>query len=183
MPDACTGRGGEQLEKQLAEFITQRTVIVGMGSRQKGDDGLGPAVIEGLEGTIPLTLIDAGTSPENSTQNIVSYKPDTVLFIDAADIGKKPGEMALYRVDEIMDVGIGTHTGNVSLLEQYIHSITEAECLFLLVQPADVKYRGDLSADGEGTEELCLSPAAVEAVKHICVIIVSLFGSKRTDKV
>ena len=183
MPDACPAQRGKQICKQLAEFVSTHTVIVGMGNRQKGDDGLAPAVIESLEGKIPVPLIDTGTSPENFTQVIAAYKPDSVLFVDAAEIGRNPGEMALYSADEIMSVGISTHTGNVSLLEQYIHSVTGARSVFLLVQPADVKYRSDPSADDNGPGKIFLSPAVSDAVKQICRVIVSLFDSEQTNGV
>ena len=42
MLDACPADEGQQLREQLAEFVTNRTVIVGMGNRLKGDDALAP---------------------------------------------------------------------------------------------------------------------------------------------
>ena len=183
MPDPCPAPEAEQICEKLAEFISMRTVIVGIGNRQKGDDGLAPAVIDNLRGKIPVPLIDAGMSPENFTQSIAAHKPDNVLFIDAADIGRNPGEMALYCADELVGVGVSTHTGNVFLLEKYIYSMTGAGCLFLLVQPADVKYRSGSSTDDTGSGEIFLSPAVLEAVEQICRIFALLFDKGQANKV
>jgi len=177
MSDACRAR----MCDQLATFVSNRTVIVGIGNRQKGDDGLAPAVIDGLKGKVPVPLIDAGISPENFTQSIADLKPDTVLFVDAADINRQPGEMALYSADELVSAQASTHTGNIAILEKYICSMTGAKCLFLLVQPADVKYRPDTSTDDSGQAELFLSSAVLHAVELICRIIVSLFDDEQAN--
>jgi len=72
-----------------------KTVIVGIGNIMKGDDGAGPSVIEKIQGKVKALCIDAGTAPENYLGKIIKENPDTVLFVDAADINCLPGEYTL----------------------------------------------------------------------------------------
>ena len=184
MGDTCRGCEAEQLRERLAEFISARSVIVGIGNRQKGDDGFGPAVVDALEGKVAVPIIDAGMSPENFTQRVAAYEPDTVLFVDAAELGRKPGRLGLYSADDLVNSGLSTHAGNVSLIAQYIRSMTGAKCLFLLVQPADVKELSNRSAEvlaEPGT--INLSSPVQKAVEQVCRMILFVLNNAQTPKV
>ncbi|UCD28600.1 MAG: hydrogenase maturation protease [Planctomycetota bacterium] len=164
----------DELRHQLAAVLSKHSIIVGIGNRQKGDDGFGPSVVDALEGKVSIPLIDAGVAPENYLQHIAGYNPDTVLFIDVAELDRAPGEIGLYSADDLAGGGISCHVGNISLIAKYIASATGAKCVFLLVQPSDVKYLSKCSPGSSDEYQVSeLSPLLAKAVEKVCKVIVS----------
>ena len=66
--------------------IKGKVCIVGIGNIIRGDDGLGPKLIEFLKSRpINADLFDCGTAPENYIFPILSTSCDTVVLVDASD--------------------------------------------------------------------------------------------------
>ena len=80
-----------------------RVMIIGIGSPLRGDDAVGPAVVERLqaEGGLPpeVQVMDAGLCGVDLVW-LVQQAPHTVL-VDAADFGGEPGELRLFRWEEL----------------------------------------------------------------------------------
>lgn len=93
--------------EDIPEYCNKSTIIFGCGNILFGDDGFGPAVVEKLIRiyTIPdeVCVINAGTSVRDILFNIAldEKKPDTIVIVDAVDIGKKPGDIFEIDIDEI----------------------------------------------------------------------------------
>ncbi|MCU0798779.1 MAG: hydrogenase maturation protease [Candidatus Thermoplasmatota archaeon] len=90
------------------------TIVVGTGSRLRGDDSAGPYVIDllkermdldGCPEKVMLSLIDADVMPENYTKPIRESGAEVCLIIDAVDMGMTAG--AVRRIpEELIDVSI-----------------------------------------------------------------------------
>ena len=130
----------------LARFLSAGSVVVGVGNRDCGDDGFGPVVIDLLRGRINIPIIDAGLSPENYLGRIAAWVPKKVLFLDAADLGRSPGSLALSGMEALVCAGAGTHAASLALAAQYLHTAVGAESLGLLAQPLQVRYQPACSA-------------------------------------
>jgi len=171
---------GEKLEERLSEILSSRSIIVGIGNRQCGDDGFGPAVIEALKGKVSNHLIDAGVAPENYTHLIAKYHPDMVLFVDAAEFGADTGELALHEAENLVGGGISSHCGNISMIAQYISLASNAKCLFLLVQPSHVRYAPEKTVRDANHNSVNtstdLSPPVQNAVKRACRMILHVLN-------
>ena len=128
----------------------RRTAIVGVGSRLRGDDGAGPAVVERLAGS-RACVIDAGTVPENYLGVLAQAAPEVVLFVDSLDHGAAPGACGVAPPAALGSRGADTHAPSLRLLTGLLES-AGSECWLLGIQPA----RCDL---GEG-----LSPEVAAAV-------------------
>jgi len=67
-----------------------KVCVCGVGNRMRGDDGIGPKVIEELEKTHSnekdILLLDAQANPENFVRDIENFKPDKLIIIDAVEI-------------------------------------------------------------------------------------------------
>ena len=69
------------LEKELKKFLEnyENLVIMGIGNELKTDDGLGPYIINYLTPKLKnknnVTLINAGSAPENFTGKIKTLNP------------------------------------------------------------------------------------------------------------
>ena len=75
--------------------------VIGIGNALRGDDAIGPLVIEKLTGdkdSLPVILIDAGSDAFTMLEHLMESDP--LLIIDCAKMGKKPGEIKMFNVDE-----------------------------------------------------------------------------------
>ncbi len=139
------------------DVIRGKTVIVGIGNILKGDDGLGPALVESLKGKTSAVLIDAGTAPESYTGRIIREKPDTVLFVDAVHLDRPPGAFDILRREEILKSGLTTHDLSPRMLIEYLTAQTQAEIYLLGVQP----HKGNIGL-GDG-----MSREVTDALKQL----------------
>jgi hydrogenase 3 maturation protease len=130
-----------------------RLAVVGVGSREHGDDAAGPVFIDRLKlaGLPPerALLIDAGPSPESFTGPLRRFQPDFVLLVDAAWMNQPPGTVALIDADQIAGVGATTHGMSLSLLSGYLKE--ELSCLvaLLAVQPAATAWDSKMGIEIE----------------------------------
>ncbi len=140
----------EQLEERLQG---KKTVILGIGNPMRGDDGLGPALIERLQGKTKAILIDGGEVPENYLGPIEAAKPEVVLIIDAADLQASPGDVALIEMEQLSQTGISTHNASLGLFAKVVQTLTGAEILVLAVQPMYNSFGTPISEAVERTLE------------------------------
>jgi len=133
---------------ELRARIKGSPAIVGIGNLLRGDDGLGPALIGKLkEKGIRAKLFDCGTAPENYIIPILSSSCDTVILIDAADMGIPPGEARIFGIDQISNVGFSTHNPSPRLFVDLLKTGRDDVNVFVLsVQPKG-------TALGEGLSE------------------------------
>ncbi len=70
--------------------------MLGLGNAFRGDDGVGPAVLQELNGRAPwpgeVDLLDGGTPGLETALLLEGY--DRAIIVDAAEIGRRPGEWA-----------------------------------------------------------------------------------------
>lgn len=136
----------ENIEKRLRERLKGKIVIVGMGNPLKGDDGLGPCLIKRLRGKVRAHLIDGGSAPENYVGKISSLKPDTILVVDACDLGWTPGGMRLLEVGKMENIGYSTHDISPRVFMNYLKEETGADVFMLAIQPKEVGLGEGLSS-------------------------------------
>jgi len=94
-----------------------------------------------------LILIDAGEVPENYTGAVTKAKPDTVIIIDAADFSGRPGEIKLFKAEEISGAGLATHSMSLNIFAAYLKQETGAEVFLLAIQPKTIKAGSRLSRE------------------------------------
>jgi hydrogenase 3 maturation protease len=120
-------------------------VILGVGNPLRGDDGFGPALVARLKGRVKAVCLDGGSAPEIYAGKIVKEKPGTILMVDALHLGRRPGEYAVLRKDEIARSGFSTHDISPNLLLDYLAEETGAEIYMLGVQPESLRFGLELS--------------------------------------
>lgn len=105
------------------------TLIVGVGSRMRGDDSVGPYVIDLLKERMDeegcpegnrISLIDADVMPENFTRPIRESGASTCLLIDAVDIKIEPGSIRRIPLGMIDETIPCSHSLPISYLMKYI---------------------------------------------------------------
>jgi hydrogenase 3 maturation protease len=121
---------------ELQERVTSKNILIlGVGNRARGDDGIGSYLVRRLQKKISIPVIDAGEMPEKSLAQIESSGADLVLIVDAADMGVTPGEFSLLELDELKNMGVSTHTADLSLLFNIIPKHKRPHGLVVAVQP------------------------------------------------
>ncbi len=133
-------------DNPFTSLLNGRIVFVGIGNTMRGDDGLGPVLVERLKNKIDLPCINGGEVPENYFGIIVKEHPDTVVLIDAVQLFLDPGEYRVLQYDEILNAGFSTHTASPSIFMGYLGSETGAAIYMLGVQPVNTNLGGELSA-------------------------------------
>jgi len=110
-------------------------LFVGLGNEARGDDAAGLLFLRELKKRMDYrtsNYIEAKTNPENYLERILEFHPELVVFIDAADVGKIPGDMGWIAPEDLDTARISTHAFNITMVEQYLKSH----------QPLEVKYFG-----------------------------------------
>ena len=104
----------------LEQHIKPGSLLVGVGNTLCGDDGFGPLVIKLLQGKTSLSLLDAGSAPENSLGKIGKLAPSEIIFIDAISLEASAGSLHWIEPDELEHLGISTHAPSLDLLVSFI---------------------------------------------------------------
>ena len=140
-----------------------RVAVVGIGHELRGDDVAGVAVArtlkEAADADESLLVIDAGPAPENQIGPLIRFKPDVIVFVDAAQMGEAPGTVRWVSWEDADGMGASTHTLSPAVLAQFLVGALGCEVFLLGIQPASIALGVPLSpAVAEaGTESRVLS--------------------------
>jgi hydrogenase maturation protease len=132
------------------------TVIIGLGNPLRGDDGVGVRVaqvlaMQALPGDVEV--VDGGTQGLGIV-NLMEGR-QRVILVDAANVGRAPGEFVLFRLDEVGLLGddhsISIHSAGLrdALLLAQALQILPDEVLIVGIQPAHLEWDGGLSPEVE----------------------------------
>lgn len=112
-----------------------RIVVCGIGSRERGDDGFGPYIIDHLKDSDVVEKVDCELYPENYLNKICAMSPDLVIYLDAVSGGQ--AETVLLRNEEIIEkspLSVTTHNLPFSAVVQFLRENGVPEVFFLGVQ-------------------------------------------------
>lgn len=131
----------------ITNRIKGRVAIVGIGNILRGDDGLGPKFIEILKSrNARASLFDCGTAPENYVFPILTSSSDTVILIDAADLGEAAGSVRVFELNEISNVSFSTHNPSPRLFTDLLKTGKEDIYIFVVsIQPKTTALGASLS--------------------------------------
>jgi hydrogenase 3 maturation protease len=122
-------------------------VLLGIGNSLLGDDGVGSYIASRFrsEGWI---VFNCGTVPENFTSPVRKAHPETLLLVDAAEMGLPPGEFRVVPPDQIADVSIGTHALPLTHLIDYL-APDARRIVFVGIQPESMEMGSGLTPEVE----------------------------------
>jgi hydrogenase 3 maturation protease len=129
----------------------KRVLIMGVGNRLRGDDAVGPLLIDHLRGKVDIPLIDAGDVPENYLGPIEESNANLVLVIDAAKMGTNVGDVALFNIEQVQGKSVSTHTANLGLLFKVIPPEKRPQVIVLGIRPGSMELGQELSEPVRGT--------------------------------
>jgi len=129
----------------LSGLLKGRVCVLGVGNRERSDDGCGSILAERLSETLGKWSIDAGMVPENYLEKAVRLNPDSVLIIDAVDFDGVPGEARFLTPEDIATAGISTHALSLGMAAEYLSARTNARLAILAIQPVNLDHGTGLS--------------------------------------
>ena len=136
----------DMLSALKSHLAGKRVLLLGVGNRLRGDDAIGPLLVERLQGKVDVPLIDAGDVPENYLGPIEASKADLVLIIDATEMGGNAGDASLFDIEQVQGLSASTHTANLGLLFKAIPPENRPQVIVLGVQPENTALGQGLSA-------------------------------------
>jgi len=130
---------------ELRNALSGRVVMLGVGNRTRGDDGVGPMLMDRLAGRVAVPCLDAGVAPENYLEKIVQASPDSLLIVDATDFGGAGGEVRLFSSEAIADGGFSSHALSLKMTCDYLNARHPMQIFLLAVQPNACEMGRELS--------------------------------------
>jgi hydrogenase 3 maturation protease len=124
------------------------TVVLGMGSKLRGDDGAGVVVAEKIlqQSTRPnLHVIIGETAPENFTGEIKRLQPSHLILVDSAQMNLPPGTVQLIEKDQIGGISFSTHSLPVKVMLDYLLDNFKFEVIIIGIQPKTCHFGEPLS--------------------------------------
>ena len=85
------------------------------------------------------------SAPENLTGEIARFKPSHVLLVDAAYLGKSPGEVVLLDAAGIGGVSFSTHMLPAPIVLDYLEKTAGCRTLVVGIQPEQTDVLGPIS--------------------------------------
>ena len=136
------------LGRRLAD--ARRVAIVGIGDELSRHDRLGILAARDLESLrLPaVKVFIAGTLPESFTGPIRRWRPGHVVLIDAADMGTRPGTVAVIGAQDVRGTRLSTHALPLTFVIRYLESDVGTPVTLIGIQP-DLKAKGPASTAAE----------------------------------
>jgi hydrogenase 3 maturation protease len=115
----------------------RRIAVVGIGDEFSPVDRLGMVAAQEIAKLhLPGVMVFfAGTVPESMTGPLREYQPDHILFLDAADMGARPGTIAVIKPGKILAGLLSTHVLPLSVVMGYIEQDLKTSVTLLGIQP------------------------------------------------
>jgi len=143
-------------EEELRKWFSkaERVVIAGIGNPIRMDDFVGVKIVRDLRGKFSekVHLIECETVPESFTQQIVDFDPTHILLIDAAVLGKEPGDSTLIEPEKLVPFpAISTHMLPLRVFCDFLTKNTKAKIALLLIEPEQTDFGENLTSTVENT--------------------------------
>jgi len=129
-------------------------LVLGVGNVLRGDDGIGCYVATRLAGLVAeagdtrlrIQSIDCGLTPENYTGVLRRARPDTLVLVDAAEMGLAVGEIRTVSPERAGSIGMSTHSMPLSLFVSYVQGLCN-KIVIVGIQPGHMGLSNEMSQD------------------------------------
>ncbi len=141
-------------QEELAARLSGTVVVVGVGNPTRGDDAAGAMIARRLRGARGVYVIEADEVPEAYVGEIARFDPTAVVFVDAVDLGRAPGDVALVEIADLAPYTATTHRAPLSLVMEVVRCTTGADVFLIAVQPSRADFGAATSRAVATTVEL-----------------------------
>lgn len=144
----------------------KKIALLGVGAELRGDDAVGESIAREVKRKCKkpqVKVFFGATAPENLTGEIKKFHPTHVVIIDAADLKKKPGAIALIEPEDTRGVSFSTHQLPFKILSDYLVNSLNCKVLIIGIQPELLRFGCGLSA--------AVSNAARQIREALCAVL------------
>ncbi|RLE04218.1 MAG: hypothetical protein DRJ11_01705, partial [Candidatus Aminicenantes bacterium] len=132
-------------QKRLQEIKSQKSpLFIGIGNPNEGDDAAGPVLIASLKELGYPALLASELKEKELPQRLNSE--EILIFVDAVNAGKKPGEIVLIPLLSVLHSSTLSHRFIPFIPHQMSYSQLKNSYV-LGIQPKQLKHRSQLSAE------------------------------------
>ena len=131
--------------KTLNDYLNDELLVVGVGNPSRGDDAAGLLLGEQLARKLDQEYLHCEEVPESYLGQMLDSVAATVLLVDAVDMKKPAGEIALLSPDELAGTSISTHNCSVTLLAKVLEGAKDKKMVVLGIQPQSLGWGQALS--------------------------------------
>jgi hydrogenase 3 maturation protease len=149
------------MENELFNLLSgsKKVAILGIGAQFLTDDAIGLAIAEKLQLLYHhkknVKIYMGYTAPENLTGEIKKFHPDSLIMLDAADLGEEPGAVRIVDLTNTDAMSFTTHKLPIKFTAEYLAMETGCKCIMIGVQPKCV------------TDGCVLTPSVCSAVDKV----------------
>ena len=130
---------------ELAQYLGQDLLVVGVGNPLRGDDAAGLVLGEKLAQRLDLDYLRCEEVPENYLTEMLASSARTILMVDAVSLGTKPGDIKVLSPEQLAGDNISTHKCSVSLLATVLAEAGSKRVVVLGIQPDSISWGSYLS--------------------------------------
>jgi hydrogenase maturation protease len=166
----------------VSRFTSSRSrpssvLILGLGNLLRGDDGIGPRLIEELNRRgLPkgITALDGGTAGFDLLNMLEGY--ERVVIVDAAEIGQEPGQFVRFTPGEVRLAGstdtLSLHHAGLAEALALAEALGQPlpEIVIFGVQPAQIEWGEKLTPAVEAVLPDLVETVLEEALESVSVI-------------
>jgi hydrogenase 3 maturation protease len=137
----------ESFEEELEAILkgARKTVVMAVGDELDPRDCLGHLAgrtvsamnLKGVE------VLLTSQMPENFTSVVRRMKPSHVVLIDAAEMGRSPGDVAIIDAGKISATRVSTHAMPLSVLMDYLKKELKVKVALIGIQPTSSEEYGE----------------------------------------
>jgi hydrogenase maturation protease len=158
--------------------LTTDLLVLGLGNPLRGDDGIGPRVVEVLtHGELPdgVEALDAGTAGLDLLDLLAEPgvlgggRPQRVIIVDAADVGLEAGQFTRFTPDrvELMEAesNLPSHQAGLAEVLALARALERPlpEIIIFGVQPGSLEWGAGLTPEVEAAVPLVVAAVLREA--------------------
>ena len=153
--------------------IQRPVMVIGIGNPLRGDDGIGPRLVEELvQGGLPegVTALDVGMGGLDLLRVLEGW--ERAVIVDAADVGREPGQIVRFTPDQVRLAlaadSFSLHHAGLGEVIALADALGQAlpEMIIFGIQPAEFDWREGLSPAVEAALP-ALVDAVIEAIEEI----------------
>ena len=124
-------------------------VFMGIGEEKLSDDGVGPYIISELlpfSDNEKILFINAGTDPMARIDDVVNFRPESLILIDTCTVNEPPGTISILEREIIKEyVPISTHTIPVHIvIDLIIEKLPDLDVFMIGFVPENLEGFKDL---------------------------------------
>ncbi len=138
---------------EILKMNPDSDLIVAVGNSFRSDDGVGPYIAQELSKIKGLKLINAGYTPENIIEDVISLAPKRILIIDAADFRGKFGAVRIIPEDKIPQTTLSTHAIPLNVITAIISESIKTTVLYIGIQAKSFNLGEGLSLEVKNTAD------------------------------